>query len=116
MRFHTRNYLISKPQDMEHIYTAYTKTVQNIHYYFVKKIMTFPEYDGLAPVTVGYGMHTDFEKACSIAGITDVQVKKQLLQETEGKNTPVQIEETKPAIPVQTLSRRLAVQAVELLN
>ena len=65
---------------MENIYTAYTKLVDNKTYYFVKKFLSFPEFKDVAPVLESYGMHTDFNKACNIAGI-DNSVREQLLKE-----------------------------------
>jgi len=71
---------------MEHIYTVHTKQIQDKTYYFVKKIMTLPEIKGLADVVIGFGMHTHFEKACSIAGIYDSTTRKKLLHELEKQN------------------------------
>ena len=66
---------------MENFYTAYTKVIENKTYYFVKKFMAFPEFQGVEPVLESYAMHTDFNKACTIAGILDQQVKARLLKE-----------------------------------
>ena len=66
---------------MENFYTAYTKVIENKTYYFVKKFMAFPEFEGVEPVLESYAMHADFNKACSIAGIVDPLVKSQLLKE-----------------------------------
>ena len=68
---------------MEIFYNAYTKIVQNKTYYFVKKFLTFPEYKEVEDILEGYGMHTDFNKACSIAGIDSLNVRKQLLDEIQ---------------------------------
>ena len=43
--------------------------------------MTFPEFKNVEPVLESYGMHTDFNKACSIAGISDKATREQLLEE-----------------------------------
>ena len=64
---------------MENIYKSYTKTVQGKTYYFVKKFLSFPEFNNVPDVLVGYGMHTDFDKACGIAMIQDENIKLQLL-------------------------------------
>lgn len=69
---------------MENIYTAYTKLVENKTYYFIKKFLAFPELEGVDPVLESYGMHTDFNKACSIAAVNDLQVRERLLREAEG--------------------------------
>lgn len=73
---------------MEHVYTVHTKLVGGKTYYFVKKIMTVPELGEVANMVTGYGMHTDFEKACNIAGIEDIAARKQLLAELEQLNNP----------------------------
>ncbi len=78
---------------MEHVYTIHTKKIQDQTYYFVKKIMALPEFKGLADVVVGYGMHSNFEKACSIAGIDDAECRKKLL---------AQLEQVKPEPTVET--------------
>jgi hypothetical protein len=68
---------------METIYTAYTKLLDYKTYYFVKKFMAFPELKNVAPVLESYGMHTNFDKACSIAGLTDAAIKEKLLLQAE---------------------------------
>ena len=85
--------------------------------------MVIPEFKGLADVVVGYGMHTDFEKACSIAGIDDADCRKKLLRELEDRNTVPKFTEkaaaqTKKA-PIQiaeSVTRWLAGQGAEVLN
>ena len=72
-----------KTQNMETFYTAYTKLLDYKTYYFVKKFTAFTEFKNVAPILEAYGMHTNFDKACSIAGITDLAVKQQLLQQAE---------------------------------
>ncbi len=68
---------------METIYTAYTKFLDFKVYYFIKKYTAFPELKNVSPVLESYGMHTDFDKACGIAGIHDAAVKEKLLKEAE---------------------------------
>lgn len=68
---------------METFYTAYTKLLDYKTYYFVKKFTAFPEFKDVSPILESYGMHTNFDKACSIAGVTDPLVKQQLLQQAE---------------------------------
>jgi len=72
---------------METFYTAYTKLLDYKTYYFVKKFTAFPEFKNVSPILESYGMHTNFDKACSIAGLTDATIKQQLLQQAED-NTP----------------------------
>jgi len=66
---------------MENVYTSYTKTVQNKTFYFVKKFLVLPEFKEIEPILESYGMHTNFDKACEIAQITDHSVKEMLLKE-----------------------------------
>jgi hypothetical protein len=71
---------------MEYLYSLTTKLIDDKNYYFVKKIMTFPEFKGLANVLIGYGMHTSFEKACNISGVHDNACRKKLLFDLEQLN------------------------------
>ena len=68
---------------MEISFTCYTKKLQGNIFYFVKKFIVFPEFTNVPPVLEGYGMHTDFDKACAIANLHDGIIKKQLLEEIE---------------------------------
>jgi hypothetical protein len=68
---------------MENFYTCYTKVIQDKTYYFVKRYLRFPEYNNVADILEGYGMHIDFNKACSIAGIKDAAIRKQILDDME---------------------------------
>ncbi|MBS1509531.1 MAG: hypothetical protein JST86_01725 [Bacteroidetes bacterium] len=68
---------------METFYTAYTKLLDYKMYYFVKKFTAFPELKDVPPVLESYGMHTNFDKACTIAGITDATVKEALFKQAE---------------------------------
>lgn len=68
---------------METYYTAYTKLLDFKTYYFVKKFSVFPELKDVPPFMESYGMHTDFNRACSIAGLTDETIKAGLLQQAE---------------------------------
>jgi hypothetical protein len=58
---------------MEHYYTAYTKSVNNTLYFFVKKYIRYNEIKNATDILESYGMHTDFDKACTIAGIEDLE-------------------------------------------
>ena len=81
---------------MENFYTSYTKTVQGKTYYFVKKFLTFPEFNNVPDVLVGYGMHTDFDKACNIAMIEDTNIKLQLLNSMAGAVEKAKVIEMMP--------------------
>ena len=68
---------------METIFTSYTKKIEGSLFYFVKRFIVFPGLSNMPPVQDGFGMHTDFDKACAIAGLYDEGIKKQLLAEIE---------------------------------
>jgi len=63
---------------MKHVYQCYTRDVDQVTHYFVKRFLHFPEYAGVPDCLEGYGMHTDFRKACEIAGVKDVAVCEEL--------------------------------------
>ena len=115
---------------MEHIYTVHTKLVEDKTYYFVKKFMRLTEFQGLADVVVGYGMHTNFEKACNIAGVADDAARKQLLLDLEKSTQPIlpdiqaTVQADKPKKNIQkhsveipaTVNRWLFERGAEVLN
>ena len=68
---------------MQYSYSAYTKNINNQTYYFVKKYVLFPELKDVEPVLANYGMHINFNKACSIAGIFDASLIEQLYKEAQ---------------------------------
>ena len=68
---------------MENHYTAYTKVINDVTFYFVKKYKAFPEYKDVQPILEHYGMHTNFDKACQIAMVDDKAIKEQLLNDLE---------------------------------
>jgi hypothetical protein len=73
---------------MENFYTAYTKSIDGKVHYFVKKFIAYPELKDVPPFLESSGMHTDFNKACSIAGLNDARIKQQLLEEID-RNVPL---------------------------
>ena len=64
---------------MENFYIAYTKTINGVTFYFVKRFQSYPELKNASPFLENYGMHTDFYKACKIAMIDDKSVQMELL-------------------------------------
>jgi hypothetical protein len=68
---------------MENVYTSYTRKIASTTYYFVKRFVVFSDLKDVPPILDGYGMHTDFENACTIAGIKDIEIKNQLLSGIE---------------------------------
>jgi hypothetical protein len=104
---------------MEHVYKAHTRQLEGQTYYFVKKIMTIPELGEAANVVTGYGMHTDFEKACHIAGIEDEEVRKKLLAGLEQSHEPKEAAPAvkKPAIVIsESVNKWLAEAGIAVLN
>ena len=82
---------------METFYKAYSKMTQNKLHYFVKKYLSFPEYKDVADILEGYGMHTDFLKACSIAGVKEVAIQQQLLLEIQAAIPTAKVIDLNPA-------------------
>lgn len=70
-------------------YSAYAKRINGQRFYFVKKFRVFPEYENVPPMLEGYGMHTDFTRACQIAMIWDAGLQQQLLNSIEVNNARV---------------------------
>lgn len=101
---------------MENLYTVQTKLLDGKTYYFVKKLLKLTEFKGLADVVIGYGMHTNFEKACSIAGISDKSVKDELLLRLEVLSLPEEPQVKQTVMIAETVNRLLAQQGAELLN
>src|SRR6266516_7672641 len=72
---------LSKESHMENFYTVYTKEINGSTFYFVKKYITFPEYRDVPDILESYGMHTDFNRACSISRVDDQVVMEQLFND-----------------------------------
>ncbi len=72
---------------MNTFYTAYTRSVQGITYYFIKKFTAFPELNGVPDILESYGMHTDFKRACRIAALADAVIMQKLWNDVEIENT-----------------------------
>lgn len=68
---------------MENFYDSYTKVIDDKTHYFVKRYLRFTEFENVADVLEGYGMHTDFTKACNIAGIKDPLLIKKIFSDME---------------------------------
>jgi len=65
---------------MQYIYQAYSKQVNDVETFFVKKFLHFPEMPHVPDIQEGFGMHADFKKACSLAGITDLDLMNKILE------------------------------------
>lgn len=76
---------------MEKVFKSYSKVIDGSTYFFVKQFLVFPEIPNVQPVLEKYGMHTDFDKACNIAGLHDEAIKKRLLQEIENEESMVKV-------------------------
>ncbi|MBS1742866.1 MAG: hypothetical protein JST81_07480 [Bacteroidetes bacterium] len=81
---------------METIYEAYTKVAQGRTWYCVKKYVRFPEYENVDDIREGFGMHTDFRKACSIAGIYNNEIRARLWKDVQATAPTGKIIEMKP--------------------
>jgi hypothetical protein len=109
---------------MEYLYTVHTKLIDSKTYYFVKKLMALSEFKGSTDVVVGFGMHNDFDKACSIAGIDDLECRKKLLHDFEKQGqpaepiiSPVKPVEKKRIVEIDdSVNNWLAMQSAEVLN
>lgn len=66
---------------MESIYTASTKVVNGMNFYFVKKYTVFSEYNGAPKILDSLGMHTNFYSACNIAKVYDELIINKLMNE-----------------------------------
>jgi len=86
---------------MNYNYETYFKMIENRKYYFVKKYLQFKEYgDSLCDVLEGYGMHTDFSKACIIAGIKDNSLQQQLFARMEAQISEIKVIEMNQPVSV----------------
>ena len=101
---------------MEHVYTVHTKIIQDKSYYFVKKLLTFSGFKGIADILVGFGMHTNFEKACSIAGVKDTATRNRLLSDLEAQTNPQKPVERYTVQMKNTVNRWLAERGAEVQN
>ncbi len=68
---------------MENFYSAYTKTINGVDFYFIKHFQNFSEFKNVPPLLVNYGMHINFYKACKIAMIEDKTIQKHLFDSIE---------------------------------
>ena len=66
---------------MENIYKAYTREINGLNFYFIKKYAAFPEYEDFPNVLESMGMHSDFYKACDIAKVYDESVVARLMND-----------------------------------
>ncbi len=66
---------------MAQVYTAYTKSIGDTTYFFVKSFQSFPDLKDVPSVLENFGMHTNFDKACSIAAIHDAKTKAQIFND-----------------------------------
>jgi len=76
---------------MKDYYEAYIRNIDTVPHFFVKH---FIDYGGREPYLAGLGMHTQFEKACNIAGLHDAAIMKEVyavpLQTIETKVVDIQ--------------------------
>ena len=63
---------------MSHVYVSYFKLIENKKHYFVKKFLHLTDCGNVSDILDGYGMHTEFKKACIIAGIKEIDIQQQI--------------------------------------
>ncbi len=76
---------------MKHEYIAYTREINGQLFYFVKHHLVVPEVQNINPVLAGYGMHKEFDHACAIAGINDVEQRKIIFENLQAKNEQAKV-------------------------
>lgn len=76
---------------MHYIYQAYTREINGSVHYFVKKFLHFPEFQQVADIQEGFGMHQDFPSACRIAGIEDPGMIRQIFEQVNNNMVPAKI-------------------------
>jgi len=72
-------------------YSAYSKSVNGITFYFVKNFQTYPELKDVPPSLEAYGMHRKFDKACEIAQIYDREAQLNLLYQIQNAESAMVI-------------------------
>lgn len=73
---------------MNHIYISYSKLIEGKKHYFVKKFLRLTGCENVSDILEGYGMHTDFNKACIIAGIKEHETRRRIF-ESMSENEPL---------------------------
>lgn len=63
---------------MKYEHNAYIREISGQQFYFVKRFIIIPELQNIHPVLAGFGMHLQLDKACDIAGVTDVEERKNI--------------------------------------
>ena len=66
---------------MEHYYKAYTKSINDTTFYFVKKYTSYPEFQETPAILEKFGMHKNFKKACNLADVYDLSIIEKLYDE-----------------------------------
>ena len=83
---------------MEIIYDSYSKIIEGKKHFFIKKYLRFSDLINVSDVLDGYGMHSDFKKACSIAGIRDAAIQQQIFELMESSTAVAKIIELNPVL------------------
>jgi hypothetical protein len=68
---------------MNYIYESYFKTIKGEKHFFIKKYLRLIGIGDVSDVMEGYGMHTDFKKACLIAGIKELEIQQKIFDSME---------------------------------
>ena len=76
---------------MKNVYSAYTKIVEGVNLYFVKRFTSFPELKDVPDFLEAFGMHKEFDEACRLAGITENSIKESLIAEIENNKPETKV-------------------------
>ena len=76
---------------MKNVYSAYTKMVEGVNLYFVKRFTSFPELKDVPDFLEAFGMHKEFDEACRLAGITENSIKESLIAEIENNKPETKV-------------------------
>ena len=99
---------------MEHYYKAYTKSINDINFYFVKKYTNYPEFQDTPAILEKFGMHKNFKKACNLADVYELSIIERLYEEANAsliseQNTFVENLRTNTASPKLSFIQRFNV-------
>lgn len=75
------HFLPQKQEIMEKVYKTYTKQINGKTFYFVKIFSVFTEFENSPEVLDSMGMHTNFNKACSLAKVYDENIVNKLMND-----------------------------------
>ena len=90
---------------MNYIYESYFKTIKGEKHFFVKNYLRLDGIGEVSDIMEGYGMHTDFKKACLIAGIKEVHLQQKIFDSMEANLAEAKIINLNSSLaPVMTIA------------